>query len=154
MNLTKVRHLPTGRLNFCAKTTAGPTFCRTRVSGATEPGLTLIPAQQSRQTFSVGECLKSPNCAHPARTSRHAHPHTRIKESPDRPMAGQHDVCEGKQHVGPIMRMHAAPTDHRWFWTIMARVPQSAYDRGYASTREEAMAAFTAQWADYSMHQE
>jgi hypothetical protein len=65
-----------------------------------------------------------------------------------------YDVCEGKQHVGPIMRMHAAPTDHRWFWTIMARVPQSAYDRGYASTREEAMAAFTAQWGDYSMHQE
>src|SRR5664279_4474936 len=34
-------------------------FCRTRVGGATEPGLTLIPARQSKQTFSVGECLKS-----------------------------------------------------------------------------------------------
>jgi hypothetical protein len=38
--------------------------------------------------------------------------------------------------------MCAAPADCRWFWTITARVPQSAYDRGYAATREEAMADF------------
>jgi hypothetical protein len=30
--------------------------------------------------------------------------------------------------------------------TLAARVPQSAHDRGYATTREQAMAAFKAAW--------
>jgi hypothetical protein len=32
------------------------------------------------------------------------------------------------------------------FLTITARVPQQTHDRGYAATREEAMAAFKAAW--------
>jgi hypothetical protein len=42
--------------------------------------------------------------------------------------------------------MHAAPAGRRWFWTITVRVPQSLYDRGYASSREQAMADFKARW--------
>jgi hypothetical protein len=38
--------------------------------------------------------------------------------------------------------MCAAHGDRSRFWTIAGRVPQSAYDRGYAATREEAMADF------------
>ena len=57
-----------------------------------------------------------------------------------------YDVFDGEQHIGRIMWTHAAPADHRWFWTITVRVPQSAYDRGYAASREEAMAAFKARW--------
>jgi hypothetical protein len=41
----------------------------------------------------------------------------------------------------------AALDDHRWFWTITARVPQSAYDRGYAASREEAMQDFKVRWS-------
>jgi hypothetical protein len=41
----------------------------------------------------------------------------------------------------------AAPDDRRWFWTITARVPQSAYDRGYAASREEAMQDFKVRWS-------
>jgi hypothetical protein len=55
-------------------------------------------------------------------------------------------VFDGGQHIGRIMWTHAAPEDRRWFWTITARVPQNAYDRGYAATREDAMANFKARW--------
>jgi hypothetical protein len=48
--------------------------------------------------------------------------------------------------IGRIMWTHAAPVDRRWCWTIAARMPQSAYDRGYAASREEAMADFKARW--------
>ena len=52
-----------------------------------------------------------------------------------------------RKPVGRIMWTHAASRETPWFWTITARVPQYPHDRGYATTREEAMAAFKEAWA-------
>ena len=57
-----------------------------------------------------------------------------------------YDVFDGERHVGRIMWTHAASKETPWFWTITARVPQSTADRGYAASREDAMAEFKEAW--------
>jgi hypothetical protein len=49
--------------------------------------------------------------------------------------------------VGRIIRHPSAPEGQPWFWTITAREqPPSVYNRGYATSREQAMADFKARW--------
>jgi len=56
-------------------------------------------------------------------------------------------VFDSEHHeIGRIMRHLQAPPALPWFWTITARVPQLPSDRGYAPTREAAMAAFKSAW--------
>jgi hypothetical protein len=51
-------------------------------------------------------------------------------------------VLNDGQVVGRILLHPQAPKDQPWFWTITARAPQGTADRGYAASREQAMADF------------
>jgi hypothetical protein len=57
------------------------------------------------------------------------------------------DVFEGERCIGRILVSPASPLDRNWMWTIIAREhPPTIYNRGYSTTREQAMQDFKAQW--------
>ena len=59
-----------------------------------------------------------------------------------------YDVCDGEKVIGRIVRHPQAPKEAPWFWTIIAEGrKRSLSDRGYAVSREQAMAQFRAQWS-------
>ena len=64
--------------------------------------------------------------------------------------AGNRDslaVFDGEYCVGHVMRTQKSPPGKPWFWTIFVSDRQgSAVDRGYAATRQQAMADFEAIW--------
>jgi hypothetical protein len=55
-------------------------------------------------------------------------------------------VFDGGWLVGRIMLHPQTPQGAPWFWTITARFPQTPHDRGYAESREQAMADFKTAW--------
>jgi alkylated DNA nucleotide flippase Atl1 len=57
-----------------------------------------------------------------------------------------YDVFDSNRHIGRIMWTHAASRETPWFWTVTARLPNTMHDRGYATTREAAMAEFKVAW--------
>ena len=58
-----------------------------------------------------------------------------------------YDVWDGKAKVvGHIFRAPTALPGRSWYWIITVRLPQYPTLRGYAATREEAMAEFKRAW--------
>ena len=53
-------------------------------------------------------------------------------------------LFEGDLCVGHVLRDSQAPEGKPWFWTIFTRDVLVAPDRGYAATREQAVADLTA----------
>jgi len=59
-------------------------------------------------------------------------------------------VLDGGRVIGRIMLSPQAPPEHPWLWTITAPdLPESAYNRGFCATREQAMADFKARLTEY-----
>jgi hypothetical protein len=59
-----------------------------------------------------------------------------------------YDVCDGDKVIGRIVRHPQAPMEAPWFWVIIAQArKRSLSDRGYAVSREQAMAQFRTQWS-------
>jgi hypothetical protein len=59
-----------------------------------------------------------------------------------------YDVCDGDKVIGRIVRHPQAPMEAPWFWVIVAQGrKRSLSDRGYAVSREQAMAQFRTQWS-------
>jgi hypothetical protein len=59
------------------------------------------------------------------------------------------DVRLGDAHgqvIGHIFLSPVAPANRPWFWTITTRMPQLPTQRGYATTREDAMVALRLAW--------
>lgn len=54
-------------------------------------------------------------------------------------------VFDGKECVGHVMRTQKSPAGKTWFWTIFV-TDAGAVDRGYATTREQAMADLETAW--------
>ena len=56
-------------------------------------------------------------------------------------------VLDSERVIGRILIQPQAPEGQPWFWTITAadKTP-SVYNKGYAATREQAMADFKARW--------
>jgi hypothetical protein len=63
-------------------------------------------------------------------------------------VGGDYDVEDSNGNVvGRIFRSSLAPRDRPWLWTITLRSSQKPNeDRGFARTREDAMAAFKKAW--------
>ena len=58
-----------------------------------------------------------------------------------------YDVWDGNAKVvGRIFRATVTPAGRPWFWTITERTEQRPTERGYADTREGALAAFKQVW--------
>jgi hypothetical protein len=56
-------------------------------------------------------------------------------------------VLDGGRVIGRILLHPQGPECRPWFWSITAiEYPPSVYNKGYSSTREQAMADFKARW--------
>jgi hypothetical protein len=76
---------------------------------------------------------------------------TLLRASKSRPSGewsdDDYDVRDGDRVIGRIMLHPQAPKDQPWFWTITAReAAPSIYNKGYAASREQAMADFKVLW--------
>jgi hypothetical protein len=59
-----------------------------------------------------------------------------------------YDVCDGDKVIGRIVRHPQAPMEAPWFWAITTEGLSRSWltDRGYAVSREHALAQFRARW--------
>ncbi len=65
----------------------------------------------------------------------------------DRLATDDYDIWDDKGRVvGRVVRAGNSPKGQPWFWTVTERAMRLPADRGYAATREEAMAAFRRAW--------
>lgn len=58
-----------------------------------------------------------------------------------------YDIWDNKgEIIGRVFRAANAPKNQPWFWIATVQAPHLPTERGYAATREDAMAAFKRAW--------
>jgi hypothetical protein len=62
------------------------------------------------------------------------------------PLADDYTIKSDGKEIGRVLWTHNAARSTPWFWSITARVPQTAMDKGYAASLEAALKAFKAAW--------
>ena len=60
-----------------------------------------------------------------------------------------YDVFGGNRRIGRVLRYSQGAEGRSCFWFTAASHPQNSYDRGYAASREQAVADFKARLNAY-----
>jgi hypothetical protein len=64
----------------------------------------------------------------------------KLVSAPSQQSEESYAVFDGARCIGHILRTTQSPQGKPWFWTVFVRSPHDIHDRGYAASREEAMA--------------
>ena len=116
------------------------------MNSSNEDGPYFIPLRGGRERSRTSGATKP---AHPADKTTKLTLSRVPKDRDGEWSADDYDVFDGSRHVGRIVLTTQAPQGMPWSWVITAG-PESAQNRGFAVSLEQAMRELTARWVNPS----